>query len=78
MEKIISNKENNNEKSKGCLQNYNFVQLKDDLQAKNLDISSSWSYAFQENVSVTFAYVDPLKFIIQLLCIIDCNMNVKV
>ena len=75
---MSSNKESCNKINDNCIKDYNFLQLKNDLQSKCLNISSSWAYALEENTSVTFAYVHPLKQTIQLICIIDYNMNVKV
>lgn len=75
--KSLSNKENYNDKSKDCTEKYHFRQLKNDLQNRRLNISSSWSYTF-EQAAVKFAYVHPVKFAIQVICRIDNWMNVKV
>lgn len=61
-----------------CSPDYSFNQLRSELECKSLPISSSWSYFFREDISITLAYVHPLKFAVQVLCTIDSNMNVEV
>lgn len=58
---------------------YDFSQLKNDLQNKSLNISSSWAYAFnQDNTAITFTYVHPIKLTVQLYCTVGLDMKLKV